>query len=617
MPINMHLLRVLGWRVFNLRNVGKVELRAGTRKTERSSYLLFYAAVALFVGGVIILLDLSDGNLLILDVDDRLRALQIGLLAFGQVGWFDMSIPAVRLPEVYVSPWSRLVDLPYVAIGWILAPLFGEASALSIAFSVWPVVMMAAFSLVVAVFVNRMIKTTDWEPLRGGLVVCLVALIMGPAYLEFSPGRIDHHNWQLIAMVCLVVGLQRYDWLGGLVIGFSSAVSLLVGLECLPFIVVAYAALVTSWVLKVPRAEAVMGAAGGGIAAICAVLGLIFVGPVGLAAAACDTFSAPFAIAALGFGASLVAVGWYGQGLGVFHRLLALGAAAGPVLACIVLLYPDCLDGPYAMIDQTVKANWLDRIPQEQGLLFLVWNGSISLLSLLLLISVIGVWAVPAVWARRQKEPGQVLALAVGVAALVAAGIQLRYVRFSVALLPLFVPLIVASNLRGRIQSLRRMQLVSSVILVVGMALATVALARKPASVKLIDIMADPCAQADFSVLEKIAPGRVLAPHGLGLPVLEAGHGRLKVAAIPFHRAAPGLANAFSAFLSDDPVVRRSAVQNFDYVAVCALPVGLTFPGGGMYAALINGHSWPGLIERLPGSSSPLRIFRIDHARFQ
>lgn len=617
MPINVHSLRVRIWRVFELRNISKVELRAGQPKAECSSHLLFYAAVALFVGGVVILLDLFDGNLLILDVDDRLRALQIGLLASGQVSWFDLSIPAVRLPEVYNSPWSRLVDLPYVAIGWILAPLFGEASALRIAFSVWPFVMMGAFSASVAVFVHRVIDAAGWKPFRAGLVVCLVALIMGPAFLEFSPGRIDHHNWQLLAMVCLMVGLQRYDWVGGLLIGLSSAVSLLVGLECLPFIVVAYAALVIAWLSKVPRAEAVMGAAGGSIAAACAVLGLIFVGPVGLTTAACDTFSAPFAIAALGFGASLVAVGWYGQGLGVLRRLLALAAAAVPVLACIVLLYPDCLDGPYAMIDQTVKANWLDRIPQEHGLLFQLWNGSINLLSLLLLLSLIAAWAVPVVWARRHEEPGQVLALAVGIAALVAAGVQLRYARFSVSLLPLFVPLIVASILGGRFQSLRRIRFVSLAMLVAGMVLATVALARKPARVELIDIMADPCAQADLSALKEIAPGRVLAPHGLGLPLLEAGQGRLEVAAIPFHRAAPGLANAFSAFLSDDPVVRRSAAQNFDYVAVCALPAGVTFPGEGMYAALINGNGWPGLIEWSPGTLSPLRIFRIRHAQFQ
>ncbi|QEE44272.1 hypothetical protein FVA81_06410 [Rhizobium sp. WL3] len=552
-----------------------------------------------------------------LDVDDRLRALQIRLLASGQVGWFDLSIPAVRLPEVYVSPWSRLVDLPYVSISWMLAPFVGDSLALRIAFSVWPLAMLVAFAMLVAVFLQRSMRETGWKPLRTALVVCLVALVMAPAFRDFSPGRIDHHNWQLIAMVCLMTGLQRYDRMGGLIIGLSSAVSLLVGLECLPFVVVAYGALVLSWLAKMPRAEVVMGSAGGSIAAASVLLGIIFVGPVGLATAACDSFSAPFALAALGFGLALVALGWWGAVHSVFRRMLLLAIAGVVVLTVVVPLYPECLGGPYAMIEPVVRASWLDRIPQEHGLVFQVWNGSTSLLPLFLVLSLIAVWALAATWKRRHEEPGQVLAFAIGVVALVAAVVQLRYARFSVSLMPLFLPVVLVALLSGRLRPAWPILSASSALIVVGIVFAAVGLNRNPARFELIDTMADPCEHADFSALETLAPGRVLAPHGLGLPLLEAGKGQLEVAAIPFHRAAPGLSTVFAAFLSGDPAVRRLAVQNFDYVAICALPAGHALPGGEMYAALINGNGWPGLVEWSPDSLSPLRIFRIDHAHFR
>lgn len=552
-----------------------------------------------------------------LDVDDRLRALQIQLLASRQTGWFDLSIPAVRLPEVYVSPWSRLVDLPYVAIGWMLAPLMGGAQALRLAFSVWPLVMLAVFSMLAAVFVLRPLAAMGWTSLRTGLVLCLVTLIMGPALCDFSPGRIDHHNWQLIAMVCLMVGLQRFDRVGGLLVGLSSASSLLVGLECLPLIVCAYGGLVICWFLKMPGGEAVMGSAGGSAAVASALLGVIFVGPDGLMTAACDSFSAPFALAAFGFGSVLMALGWWGRALSTSRRLVLLIVAAVPVLASVLLLYPECLGGPYAMIGPDVRAAWLDRIPQEHGLLFQVWNGSTNLLPILAVLSLISVWTIPVLWEQRPQEPGQAVAFAVALAALVATLVQVRYARFSVALLPLFVPLAIGWILSGRAKFARPMVSASSALLVVVLVLAAVGIAKQPARIELTDTMANSCEHADFSAVENLAPGRVLAPHGLGLPLLEAGRGRLQVAAIPFHRAAPGLATVFVAFLSEDIAVRQKAVESFDYVAVCALPSGQTLLGGGMYAALINGHGWPGLEEWSSGSLSPLRIFRINHAQFR
>lgn len=579
--------------------------------------LYFQAAIAFLVAGAILLLDLSDGHVLMLDVDDRMRALQIRLLASGQAGWFDLSIPAVRLPEVYVSPWSRLVDLPYVVIGWILAPLLGDAEPLRLAFSVWPLTMLAVFSLLIAVFLQRPTVTRGWRPARAALIVCVVTMMMGPALGDFSPGRIDHHNWQLIAMVCILIGLQRFDSAGGLLVGLSAAMSLIVGLECLPLIVVAYGALVICWLWRVSGAEVIMGAAGLGVAVASLLFGLLFVGPNGLTAAVCDSFSAPFALAAIGAGAMLFCLARWGGSFSILPRIVMFIAASAAVLSLVALLYPACLDGPYAMIGPSVRANWLDRIRQEHGLLFQLQTGAISVLPIVVVLCLVAVWAVPGVWHRRQEEPGMVLAFVVALAALVATMLQLRYARFSVALMPLFVPVIIGGLQSARREARRPILFASSALLIGGLLLTALVLPRKTVGAEIVDTMRHACDQAKFSALVQLPPGRVLAPHGLGLPLIEAGQGRLQVAAIPFHRAAPGLATVFTAFLSDDVAARRNAVENFDYVAVCALPPGLALPGGGMYAALIHGRGWPGLEEWSPGSLWPLRIFRIDHAHFR
>ena len=58
------------------------------------------------------LFDALDGVNFLGDIDDDLRAVQIRLLVEGGA-WFDRTIPMIQMPEAYISPWSRLVDLPY------------------------------------------------------------------------------------------------------------------------------------------------------------------------------------------------------------------------------------------------------------------------------------------------------------------------------------------------------------------------------------------------------------------------------------------------------------------------------------------------------------------------
>lgn len=73
----------------------------------------------------------------------------------------------------------------------------------------------------------------------------------------------------------------------------------------------------------------------------------------------------------------------------------------------------------------------------------------------------------------------------------------------------------------------------------------------------------------------------------------------------------------FDAFTSSDPVVRRAALQPFDYVAVCRFPLAADPKQAPLYAALAGGGEWPGL-ERVPyAKPTNFQLFRIDHAKLQ
>ena len=72
----------------------------------------------------------------------------------------------------------------------------------------------------------------------------------------FTPERIDHHGWQLALLALSVVGDRRSERArGGLVLGVSTALSLAIGLEMMPYLALAGVAMVLFWVERRRRAR--------------------------------------------------------------------------------------------------------------------------------------------------------------------------------------------------------------------------------------------------------------------------------------------------------------------------------------------------------------------------
>ena len=123
--------------------------------------------------------------------------------------------------------------------------------------------------------------------------------------LEFVPGRIDHHNVQILTLFLMAYGAVRWDGRGGACIGIGSALSVIVGLECLPFVVVAYGGLVIAFALRLRAARAVLSGAALGMAGTTVPGALAFLGVPGSFSTQCDAFSAPYIVLMLGLSAIL------------------------------------------------------------------------------------------------------------------------------------------------------------------------------------------------------------------------------------------------------------------------------------------------------------------------
>lgn len=588
------------------------------RPLDRPSSLATLAGAGLVCGVslMVVLADVADGAGIYADVDDRLRAAQIAGLMSGKIGWYDTALPFIAMPEPYLSPWSRLVDLPYLFLGKLFSLFMAADQALDTAYLVWPPAMLLAFGCLAFFVARRMMGAPLPSRTTEALVLVLMAMLMALAVLEFAPRRIDHHNVQLLLLVAMAAGLCRWDAWGGLLMGAASAASIAVGLECLPFVAAAFGAVACCYVFDARGARTVLSGASAGMALATVALAAAFLGPAGMLSQQCDAFSAPQIVLMLGLSLALAGVCLV-PGTSPAARVFLLATSSLAVLGLVAVLFPACLSGPYAIIDPLSRLYWFDRIEQEQSVLSLLRSGRYSVAGMLALTGgVIALLLPMAVEKARAGAASFVVLYLLAVVSFLLTLFLARYVRFPAALTPLFLPALIAWHLDPQTGAKARRAAFGGFAAIVA-AFAGLAVFVKPVErpFDAVDYMSmDACEGEDLSVLRSTAPGRIAQPNGLAFTLIEAMPAGFQVAAVPFHRAAPGMKRMYEAFVSSDPAVRRAALAPFDYVAVCRFPLESDPSFAPLYAALSGGRDWPGLVRIEPPVKTRFQLFRIDHA---
>ncbi|WP_162527159.1 hypothetical protein [Sphingomonas solaris] len=223
------------------------------------------------------------------DSDDALRLLQVRDWLGGQ-GWFDLRQYRLDPPAGADIHWTRLVDLPLAAIIVPLRPLVGVAMAEMVAAAAVPLVTLLAAMAVLAALARRLIVPAAWW--WAPLLLLLASPVMG----MMAPLRIDHHGWQIVLVLTTMLGLTAADRRrGGMLAGLAIAASLTIGVEMLPYLVLAVVLAALAWVVDARegvRLRWLCGAAGVGVA-----IGLIGFVPAGQRfAGTCDALSAAYAL---------------------------------------------------------------------------------------------------------------------------------------------------------------------------------------------------------------------------------------------------------------------------------------------------------------------------------
>ncbi|MEM7620593.1 MAG: hypothetical protein AAF228_09035 [Pseudomonadota bacterium] len=509
--------------------------------------------------------------------DDAMRLVSVRDLLKGW-HWFDFRQVRLDPPEGVVMHWSHLIDAPIAFIIMAFKVFMPTHVAELYALYVWPLLLLLGF-LIISAFLA--LRFAGGGVLAGAILpVCYIPLLY-----EFRLGSLDHHNVQLMLTTLLVLTILNSFRrpLFAVISGAIAALMLAIGIETLAFIVAAIAAFGLRWIWDRSGSGDRLLRFALSFAAFTGIFFFLTTAPSRYAVAQCDALSPAYLLASLltALGCILLVSG----SCYLYRKLLRIPAAIGVgicALTIIGLVFPQCLQGPYAEVDPMVVSLWMNYITEAQGLLYTVQNMPKDIV-LYYTMPFIGLCiCLFCIWFRRGERLWDwiillmFLALAFGIAL-----IQVRGAKFAGALaIPVGAWLIVRATtyLKSQDHVARRLVgVIGSWLLFVGV--FHLSIFESMAGIQLERNLNSSSSSSNKELyvcigvkqmrhLNTLPPGLILAHSNLGAYILLETHH--SVVAGNYHRNAKGLLDSIHAFnVPKDQGYELIKKQKVKYIVTC------------------------------------------------
>jgi len=556
------------------------------------------------------------------DTDDAARMVEVRDLLAGQ-SWYDMTVWRFDPPRGMVSHWSRVVDAPLAALILAFRLFLDGALAERAARIVFPALLaLALFGAgfyAARVFAGRSMRLFG----VAAMVFC------GVLWWQFPAGRIDHHAPQIVALVVAVAAMAACfgatdAFRPAALSGAMTALSLAIGLENLPFLVVVAAAPLALYLWRGAEARATLTGFGCGLAGALTPLFGATVAPARWPIPACDALSGPHVLAILAGCAAYVLIARFAAAAGLRRRVVAAALAGAGAAAPLALLIPvACLVDPYSGMEPLVRTYWLDPNPEVISILRQAQRD--PNLALLLVASTLvgflaalfGVWrASGSDWARWAFLAGQI---ALG-GLLGALHVRVFSTVMPLVALGLLAPAAsVRAFIESRVSRPRRGLAGALAALVALYASSSMGLMVElpevgPAAPDNVGAGRDRCmSSASYEPLRTLAPGLAVSMISPGAYLL--AHTDLGVMAAPYHRDNHGNRAALDIlFAPPDQAERLARAAGARYVILCwgadAAASWKTWAPQGLAARIAQGEV-PGWLRPAPVAQTPVHVYEI------
>jgi hypothetical protein len=551
----------------------------------------------------------ADTARTLFDSDDAMRLTQLKDWLNGQ-GWYDLH--QWRVAPGYESHWSRLIDAGLAGTLWFFALFFDAAFAERLMRTTWPMLWLLPTIAGTAAIAWRIAGR------EAALIALLLALVGLPAFYQFRPGRIDHHNVQIalsVLVVAATVWSDRVRW-AALAAGALTGLAIGVGLECLPYLLVCAIAFALRYVRDRSAAQAATDY-GLALAASSVAAFFVIVGPANWTRAVCDSIAINW-LALVGIGGFGLATAGYLASARLMVRLavvLAIGVVAGAVF---LGLEPRCLKGPYAMMDADVWSMWLSHVREMQPLIALIVKtpvAGVAVASFPLVAVVAAFWLLRDGAARR--DFGTLTAAGALIVAFLTTLAAVKAYSYATWLgMPLVAAFALQLFVALRLHSLVPRFALSLLLTPAALSVGAIGIAeaagfndRSP-----IGPERDACFDnASYAALARLPAGVVAADLDYG-PFLLALTPH-QILAAPYHRLSGGIRIAHQIFAAPPEEARRLAAgAGVTYVATCGRRSPSDLAKTTLDASLwgrLQAHDIPRWLEPVGGDNAPFVLYRV------
>ena len=293
------------------------------------------------------------------DTDDAMRLVLVRELVHGK-GWWDQLELRLQPPMGVYMHWSRLIDGALAALRSLFELVGMSPGRAEVAIRVlWPNLWIVPTVTSAFVIARRF---------GGGAAVFACALIAVTdlaLYVQYRPGRVDHHSIQismcLISLAFAIHADKRRRW--ALMAGAATGVGLCIGLEALAFEALIGAGIALRFAFEPRQAKRAMAYALG-LGATTVLAFLIQTPPWRWGVVACDAiaFNLVATIVTASAGLALAVRLTRGRSLPVrLGGLVALGAVS---LGVYLGLDPNCRHGIFADVDPRIVPIWLKNVQE-------------------------------------------------------------------------------------------------------------------------------------------------------------------------------------------------------------------------------------------------------------
>jgi hypothetical protein len=553
----------------------------------------------------------AETGVTLLDTDDAMRLAQLRDWLSGQ-GWYDLVQHRVEPPAGYESHWSRLIDLGLAGTLSLFGLFADPALAERLMRAVWPMLWLLPTIGGTAAIAWRL------SGREAALLALLLAVVGLPAFHQFRPGRIDHHNVQIalsVLVVAATVWSDRLRW-AAYAAGAVTGLALAIGLECLPYLMVCGAAFAVRYVVDRNGAQAA-SAYGLTLAVSSLAAFFVIVGPDHWTRGVCDAIAINW-IALVVVGGLGLAAGGHVASERWTVRLGCAGAAGAAATGLFLAIQPACLHGPYAMMDPAVWPIWLAHVREMQPLIPLMAKSPLTAIAIAAFPAAAAVAALVLIGqGEHQRDFGFLAAAAAFVSAAITTLAAIKAYSYATWLgMPLVAVLALHLFAWLRLRTLVPRFAMGLLLTPAGLSIGAIAVANA-AGIDEQENFNRPEREAclrteNYPPLARLPAGLIAADIDFG-PFLVALTPH-SVLAAPYHRLSTGIVAAHEAFTAPPDAARRILARvGVAYVVTCG-----PRPPSGLAGAALSASLWgrlqagdvPAWLEPLP-QTGPFVAYRV------